>query len=627
MSNDRFARLVTWLTRAKNHESAEERFNNELGVTFGVFQSLAVAVLGLVELIWGTSAVGIIFLASVLPMMLIVYSMRSGVRGSSASIALLAVLFAVATIINLGTGGRVLGVNVALPTLALFAVLLSPSRMALLWIVLIVVQIFCVSRLRYLQIDFPMKPNVQWVSSAIDRVPLVLSLASAAVGWLIRNALLHYRTQLDIARDAERLAKAEARQQADRANNFAEIAADGFWETDTDLKLTYVSPGLARMIGLEVSELLGLTPAEAYLKRFPDTKFDDGYMRPLNQREVYVDQLLGGLDAKGQPIWARSEGHPLYDEAGQFIGYRGAVHDVTLEYKATQALRDNEQRLRLITDNLPALISYIDAEGVFRFNNLTYAHWLKRPLEEITGQPLAEVFSAETYALIEPQLMRALAGERIEFDLPPSDTRDRHIHVIYVPDLDDHGQVRGVYGLIHDVTEVRQAEAELKMLAEFDPLTGLPNRRRLMECIDQARARSDRHQQSMALLYLDLDRFKSINDSLGHQTGDLVLQEFARRLGASVRETDTVARLAGDEFVIVLEDLQGADEAQLVAGKILQAMLPTFEIPGHSLAVSTSIGIAIRREDEEDAGALLHRADAALYGAKSAGRGGYLVAI
>jgi len=221
-----------------------------------------------------------------------------------------------------------------------------------------------------------------------------------------------------------------------------------------------------------------------------------------------------------------------------------------------------------------------------------------------------------------PRLEEAFTGVRVAFEMR---AMGRDWQVTYVPAEVD-GEVTGVYGLANDVTRLKEIEHELSRLARSDALTGLPNRRRFEERLAEAITRSERNAGSIALLYLDLDHFKAVNDSLGHQRGDELLQEFARRLRASVREVDTVARLAGDEFVVLLEDLPAVDAAATVAAKILEAMRPAVQLEGCTLAASVTIGVAFRRQGEGDSALLLQRADRALYAAKEAGRGTFRVA-
>ena len=190
----------------------------------------------------------------------------------------------------------------------------------------------------------------------------------------------------------------------------------------------------------------------------------------------------------------------------------------------------------------------------------------------------------------------------------------------YIPDIAGDGTVRGVYALSTDVSAMKAVERDLLALARFDTLTGLANRHQFNEKLPQAMARAQRSGEALALLFLDVDHFKTVNDRYGHAMGDGVLREFAARLLQSVRTTDTVARLAGDEFVVILEGVHGDEEPQAVARKILVRIAGTFRVEGRDLAVSTSIGIALYHGEPIGTAELLAKADEALYAAKHAGR-------
>ncbi len=299
------------------------------------------------------------------------------------------------------------------------------------------------------------------------------------------------------------------------------------------------------------------------------------------------------------------------------------LNDISSRVAAETAQREAEQRVRTITDNLPALVAYIDAEERYRFNNATYRLWLDRPVSQITGRTMSEVHEPALYQLLAPAYRRAMAGKRESFEFEYlHHGRPRYVRGTFVPEHDAAGAVIGVYALTHDATRVKNAEDQLRRLAHFDPLTNLANRARLHERLSEAIARSRRDGGPLAVLYLDVDRFKQINDCHGHLVGDEVLQEFAGRLVTRVRQTDTVARLGGDEFLIVLEGLKAQDEAERVAGDIVSVMRTPFKLSRTTLHASTSIGIALR-QDELQPEPLIRRADEALYRAKAAGRDGY----
>lgn len=332
---------------------------------------------------------------------------------------------------------------------------------------------------------------------------------------------------------------------------------------------------------------------------------------------------------KGRDAYYQAHLAPARAADGSINGFYLMTFDVTPVRQAELARRQSEERLRQIADNLPALISYIDADQRILFANETYRHWLGVDPAAIIGRVVREVVGDEMYEPRRPYIERALSGERVEFENQsrPLGTL-RATSTIYVPDADARGQVKGIYALSSDVTALKQVEQQLQLLARQDPLTGLPNRLHYNEQISAALSRSERSGESVALMFMDIDRFKTINDSFGHAVGDAVLKEFARRLVDSVRQTDTVARLAGDEFVVILEGLHSAEEPQFVARKIIAQMGRPFELDGLQLAVTTSVGIAFHDAEGPmtTPSKLLVRADQALYASKEGGRNTFRVA-
>lgn len=307
-----------------------------------------------------------------------------------------------------------------------------------------------------------------------------------------------------------------------------------------------------------------------------------------------------------------------------------AALNASLERRVTERtaqLEAGERRLRTITDNLPALISYIDRERRLRFLNATFKPWMSIDPVCAVGLPLAELMGPAAFALRLPLLERALAGERVSFETQAlGEGEPRLLRAEYIPDLDAEGRVQGIYTLAFDITAAKLIERNLDELSRIDPLTSLPNRRQFEQRLAEAMARSRRNQLAMALMFLDIDKFKSINDGRGHAAGDAVLQEFARRLAGCLRSTDMVARLGGDEFVIILEGLNEPGEPEPVAHKILRQMQQPFQIDEAVLTISTSIGIALYRGGDAGAELLMQRADEALYEAKAAGRGTFRIA-
>jgi diguanylate cyclase (GGDEF)-like protein/PAS domain S-box-containing protein len=349
----------------------------------------------------------------------------------------------------------------------------------------------------------------------------------------------------------------------------------------------------------------------------------------------HIDAVLRGERRRFQRVVTRkgSRRHelveyiPEVDGSGEVTGFFALIQDITDVHDAQARVEASEQRLRRITESIPALVCYLDLERRYRFNSRYYEEWLGRPLSEITGRTVLEVLGPETYAVDAPYLERAFAGERVEFELEHTDARGtRCVRGSYVPDFDAGGEVVGIYGATTDVTSQKQFEKELERMAQHDALTGLPNRNQFNQRIGAALQRMRRSGLGVGLLFLDIDGFKGINDSRGHAGGDEVLREFARRLAGSVRETDTVARLAGDEFVVILEGVHKRDECLFIARKIVAALQAPFQVNGGDLVVTASIGIAMTMEPTATPDSLLQRADGALYAAKAQGRNRYEVA-
>jgi diguanylate cyclase (GGDEF)-like protein/PAS domain S-box-containing protein len=268
---------------------------------------------------------------------------------------------------------------------------------------------------------------------------------------------------------------------------------------------------------------------------------------------------------------------------------------------------------------VPALVALVDAGLCHRFVNAAYRQWYGIDPQGLIGRPLAELWDAPTLERLQPALQRALAGERasVEHALRIGG-RERFVEISCLPQADAAGADGGCVVVVYDVTARKQLELQLAREAHFDALTGLPNRRHLMEQLSRAMLRTQRQGQPLALLFLDLDGFKGVNDRHGHDAGDRLLQAVAQRLQRGVRRTDTVARLAGDEFVVLLEGLSSVEDAAPVIDTIRDALTQPVELPGGvTVQVGASVGSAIYA-GEPDVGAeqLLSRSDAAMYEAK-----------
>jgi diguanylate cyclase (GGDEF)-like protein/PAS domain S-box-containing protein len=325
-----------------------------------------------------------------------------------------------------------------------------------------------------------------------------------------------------------------------------------------------------------------------------------------------------------------SESHyiPDRDESGQVRGFYKMTFDITALKLAQHRQASVEQRLRAITDHLPALIAHVDRDERYDFLNATFKTWLGIDPAAAVGRPMAEVIGRELYASRQARVARCLAGEASSFEMEAQTLVGRKVlRIDYLPDLASDGTVAGFYTFSSDITELTDVQQSLHRLVRSDSLTGLHNRVQFDETLPLALARCEPGGHGLALMFLDIDLFKQINDSQGHAVGDQILIEFALRLRRAVRSTDTVARLGGDEFVVILEGVDSAAAPQRVARSILAEIARPFALGQRQLTVTTSVGIALygQAQDGESPSALLARADAALYQAKAAGRNTFQV--
>ncbi|MGA7109298.1 MAG: diguanylate cyclase, partial [Terracidiphilus sp.] len=284
--------------------------------------------------------------------------------------------------------------------------------------------------------------------------------------------------------------------------------------------------------------------------------------------------------------------------------------------------------LKAILEVVPDNIFFKDKESRFLRVNQAMANYcsLKEP-HRMIGRTDADIFSAEhaNQALAdEREVLRTGQPmiEREEKETWPDGSETWSV-TSKVPFRNRKGQVIGTMGFAHNITGNRQAEQRIRHMSLHDSLTGLSNRILLEDRLSQAIAFAERNQKHVAVLLLDLDRFKDVNDSFGHSVGDRLLQLVAARLKACLRETDTVARLAGDEFVIALPMTDHLEGIEQVAKKILESLSRPFDVPGHELQLSGSMGICQFPEDGNNSEELLQFADVAMYEAKQRGRGRY----
>lgn len=356
-------------------------------------------------------------------------------------------------------------------------------------------------------------------------------------------------------------------------------------------------------------------------------------IRPLESLTQAADRLARGDHAAVFPAddgvaEVARLGAALRDMVDTLAAKERDLREVNASLEArvrsrTQALATSEAQLRLILDNMPTSVCEVDLEGNIRFANRSYHEFYGLEHQIAAGRRIGDIAGADAQARFLACVPALLKGEALVYEkaVRMPDWREVHIEVHIVPGRSATGDIDRAYAVISDITARKQVEAMLTEQAVTDVLTGLPNRRLLMERLQQAMAQADRARHGIAVLYLDLDGFKTVNDSMGHAAGDELLRMVAARLSASVRAGDTVARLGGDEFVVLLDPCDALQDAEVVAGKLISALDSPFTLRNAPVRLSTSIGIAQFPQDAADPNGLLAQADRGLYAAKSGGKG------
>ncbi len=295
--------------------------------------------------------------------------------------------------------------------------------------------------------------------------------------------------------------------------------------------------------------------------------------------------------------------------------------------EAEAKLKESEQRFRSAFENSPIGIVLIDLKGrIFQANNFA-AEVLGYEKSPLAGTHISRLVPPEDRGQLKETFRKLASGRddtiRTECRMLREDKLEvwTNFHVVVQRDADNNPLY--LIGQIADITEMKSSQSRMERMAFYDTLTNLANRRLFYDRLGQAVDHAQRSRHLSALLYLDLDQFKRVNDTLGHEVGDVLLQEVSTRLTSCVRKEDTVARLGGDEFTVLLFDIRSPSDASHVADKILSMLRQPLNISGHQLVVTTSIGITIVPQDGTDPNSLMKNADLAMYRAKEQGRNTY----
>jgi diguanylate cyclase (GGDEF)-like protein/PAS domain S-box-containing protein len=304
------------------------------------------------------------------------------------------------------------------------------------------------------------------------------------------------------------------------------------------------------------------------------------------------------------------------------------LRDITERKLAEESLRESEEKYRTILENIEDGYYEVDLSGNFTFFNDSVGRLHGYSNEELMGMNYREYtdkeYSKKLFNTFNKVYKTGEPTRGFGWQIIRKDGTKRYIEVSVSLQKDSSCKPKGFRGISRDITERKQIEQQLNHLATHDPLTGLPNRMLFMDRLQIALAQSNRNRNKLAVIMLDLDNFKDINDTLGHMVGDKLLREVGNRLTGILRQNDTVARLGGDEFIILLSDLGKIEYAAGVAKVILKSLRKPFVFVDNTINSHASLGIAVYPDDCEDVDSLLRKSDMAMYAVKTQGRNNYM---
>ena len=393
------------------------------------------------------------------------------------------------------------------------------------------------------------------------------------------------------------------------------------WDDET-LEILAVNQAAVDHYGYTRDEFLRMTLRELWVTG-EGTGYEDSIRDRSRLENMRLQRRHRTKDGRVIDVEATARGFVLSGRTA----WLSLISDITDRRRAETALRESEEQFKQLAGNIPQVFWITD----IHHQNTIYISpaaslMLGRPLEELyrRSRSLVKAVHPEDRRRVHDARKFAMRGGYDEtYRVVRPDGTIRWVNDRAFPVQDESGKVYRIAGIAEDVTEKKFAEEQLLQLAHYDVLTRLPNRALFYDRMKQALAQAKRNQWTVGVMFIDLDRFKNVNDTLGHAVGDQLLQQVSERLTRSVRAGDTVGRLGGDEFAIVLSNFSSAQDANLVAQKIMAGFDEPFRLEGSDIYVTASIGITLYPNDSADQDTLIRNADAAMYRAKEAGRNSF----
>src|SRR6266851_1540317 len=440
------------------------------------------------------------------------------------------------------------------------------------------------------------------------------------------------RLQAEQLREAEIQLRRQAEKRLRTADERLRMTIDSvqdyaIFSSDKDGRIDSWNGGAARLFLFDQTEILGedlaiLFPVEDQERGIPARRRLEAIETGRSETNTWFMRKDGSRFLGNDVLTT------IRNEQGQVDGFSKIIRDITERKALEEALFAEKERAQVTLNSIADGVLSTDLSSNVTYLNLVAERMTGWSCTEAIGRPLADVFQVIDGST------REAAQHPIELAVHQSKTLTRSADCMLVrrdgfetpiedsaaPIHNSAGQVTGAVIAFRDVSVARAMSLELSRLAQYDVLTNLPNRTLFNDRLSQAIALAHRQGAHLALLFVDLDRFKEVNDSFGHAMGDTLLQSVAHRLLACVRSSDTVSRHGGDEFVMLLSHVEGAEDAALTAERVLAALVVPLRVAGRNLQVTASIGISVYPDDAQEAERLINAADAAMYHAKENGR-------
>jgi diguanylate cyclase (GGDEF)-like protein/PAS domain S-box-containing protein len=386
---------------------------------------------------------------------------------------------------------------------------------------------------------------------------------------------------------------------------------------DSEGIIEYVNPHFSQISGYTSEEVIGKSMRMHQSGMTPAEMYEDLW----RTGQVWRGELLN-KSKQGKLYWEELSISPIFDEQGNITHFLSQQIDITARKQVEEQIRLFEK----VFANANEAILISDANNCIVATNPAFTEITGYTAEEVIGKTPHILASGQMDAEFYKSMWSSIKATGKWQGEVVDRRKGGEIYAEWLSIsalLDDSGRLTHYVALMSDISERKAAEEHMTYLAQHDVLTGLPNRMLFQDRLRQAITYAERQQTSVALLFMDLDRFKDVNDTLGHHVGDLLLQEVTRRIRLCVRGSDTVSRQGGDEYVIMLPNLDDLGDIMQVVNKLIESIANPYELEGHAVHVTTSLGVSVYPQDGADIETLIKNADTAMYQAKYAGRNGY----